>query len=511
MECKHLEDAVDISPTFVKKLMEGNRNMWTCAQCASDQSPWMCLFCGSVLCGRYVNGHCKSHGEANENHFVCIDTSLAVYCYKCDDFVINDTDTGTIELIRKALLTDKPQFGEQRKRKKGAELDDLNSKKLRSNSKENVAVVSPGTVTQVGLRNLGNTCFMNAILQSLSSIKDFSAYFKELPAFEWGDKRSGTAVKKYYTRRYQPNGSSLVEELRKILCGLWQGTEKSISPDALFSVVWKVVPRFRGFQQHDAHEFMLYILNHCHSELLQSSQYSNGIDTIVSGTFGGEMQSDVTCLKCGTISVKKETCLDLSLDIPMKCKDKIATSGSSKGKGSKSKEKAKVCTLMDCLERFVQVEELDESEWYTCAKCGKNEPSTKKFWLMQLPNVLVMHLKRFRYSDTGGRTKVDTFVRFPIKDLNMNPYVLKTKIHKYSEKANLYDLSAVVVHHGSGAGSGHYTTYARHGGTWYHFNDSTVSHINEDAIVHCKGYILFYTRQYPEVNVIGRLKCGTRQ
>jgi len=501
MECKHLEDAVDISPTFVKKLIHGNRNMWTCSECSSNQSPWMCLKCGIVLCGRYVNGHCLAHGESNENHFVCIDTSLIVFCYKCDDFVINDTSTGTVELIRRALQTEQPRVRERRKRRKvsDAENTEVPAKRLKSYSKENLYRGLSHTLKTVGLRNLGNTCFMNAILQSLSNLKDFSCYFKELPAF--ASNATDVYIRRYYTRSYQSSDMSLVEELRKIFCALWQGSSTAISPDALFSVVWKVVPRFRGFQQHDAHEFMLYLLNHCHSELLQSRHYNNGTETIVSGMFGGQLQSEVTCLQCGTVSKKKEACLDLSLDIPMKPKET-----KTKSKKSKTKGKPKVCHLMDCLQRFVEVEELDRSEWYTCNKCGKKEPSTKKFWLLHLPNVLCLHLKRFRYSP-NGRTKVDTFVRFPIKELNMNPYLLKkSQVNKYSTKAHIYDLAAVVVHHGSGAGSGHYTTYARHEGSWYHFNDSTVSRTDEDAIVHCKGYILFYTRQYPDINVIGRIK-----
>ncbi|CAB1315726.1 unnamed protein product, partial [Coregonus sp. 'balchen'] len=76
--------------------------------------------------------------------------------------------------------------------------------------------------------NLGNTCFMNAILQSLS------CYFKELPAVAL---RSGKTA----GRRM-----SLVEELRKTLCYLWHGGPTAFSPDSLFYVIWKIMPSFRS-------------------------------------------------------------------------------------------------------------------------------------------------------------------------------------------------------------------------------------------------------------------------
>lgn len=47
-------------------------------------------------------------------------------------------------------------------------------------------------------------------------------------------------------------------------------------------------------------------------------------------------------------------------------------------------------------------------------------------------------------------------------------------------------------------------------GSWYNFNDSTVSITNEDSITHCRGYILFYTRQYPNVAVIENIKDKSR-
>lgn len=503
MECKHLEDAVDISPGFVRRLVEDNRNLWVCSDCRSNKSPWMCLKCGLVLCGRYVNGHCKAHGESNQNHFVCIDVSLMVFCYKCDDYVINDTSDGTVQMIRGALQTELRKKA-SRKRNQDENTIDRSPSKRKNSSKENSYPSSPKKLRTVGLRNLGNTCFMNAILQSLSNLKHFSCYFKELPAIELNGKSNNDSMKKYYTRSYQSDDISLVEELRKVLCALWQGQTVAISPDSLFTVVWKVVPRFRGYQQHDAHEFMHYLLDRVHTELLQTNLYSNGKETIVSGIFGGDLRSEVTCLKCGNISKKEEAYLDLSLDIPVKLQQKLTA--------EQKKKQSKVCHLTDCLQRFVEVENLDESEWYICRNCKKRQPSTKKFWILRLPNVLCLHLKRFRYSQ-HARTKVDTFVRFPIKDLNMSSYLLKSpgqKPSRMSTKAHIYDLAAVVVHHGSGAGSGHYTTYARHDGAWYNFNDSTVSLTSEDSIVHCKSYILFYTRQYPNVAVIESIKDKAR-
>ena len=50
----------------------------------------MCLNCGQVLCGRYENGHALHHSTLNTQHNVCLNTlNCSVYCYKCDDFVIN--------------------------------------------------------------------------------------------------------------------------------------------------------------------------------------------------------------------------------------------------------------------------------------------------------------------------------------------------------------------------------------------------------------------------------------
>uniref|UniRef100_A0A8C9T3C9 Ubiquitin carboxyl-terminal hydrolase n=1 Tax=Scleropages formosus TaxID=113540 RepID=A0A8C9T3C9_SCLFO len=470
MECPHLSSSVCVALDS-SRFQSGSPSSWCCGVCRSNKSPWVCLTCLNVHCGRY----------------------------RCDDFVVNDTKMGLVQKVREHLQSlENSALALDRHRKR---------KLLESSSNSSKLVKDSGVVTAhcaTGLRNLGNTCFMNAILQSLSNIQQFCCYFKELPAVEL---RSGKTAgrRMYHTRSQGDTSVSLVEEFRKTLCSLWQGSQTAFSPDSLFYVVWKIMPNFRGYQQQDAHEFMRYLLDHLHLELqgnhsrvimstlseggLQSSPGDkcciNGTSTIVTSVFGGVLQNEVNCLICGTESKKFDPFLDLSLDIPSQFRNKR----------TKNMENGPICTLQDCLRSFTDLEELDDTELYMCHKCKKRQKSTKKFWIQKLPKVLCLHLKRFHWT-AYLRNKVDTYVEFPLRGLDMKCYLLEPE--NMGPESCLYDLAAVVVHHGSGVGSGHYTAYASHEDRWFHFNDSTVTLADEDAVAKAKAYILFYVeRQAP--------------
>ncbi|XP_075753756.1 ubiquitin carboxyl-terminal hydrolase 3 isoform X2 [Pelodiscus sinensis] len=477
--------------------------------CRSNKSPWVCLTCSSVHCGRYVNGHAKKHYEDAQipltnhkktekqekvQHTVCMDcSSYSTYCYRCDDFVVNDTKLGLVQKVREHLqnLENSAFTTDRHRKRKLLENSSLNSKLLKVNG-------STTALCATGLRNLGNTCFMNAILQSLSNIQQFCCYFKELPAVELRNGKTA-GRRTYHTRSQGDNNVSLVEEFRKTLCALWQGSQTAFSPESLFYVVWKIMPNFRGYQQQDAHEFMRYLLDHLHLELqggfngvsrsvilqensgLSASNKCciNGASTVVTAIFGGILQNEVNCLICGTESRKFDPFLDLSLDIPSQFRNKR----------TKNQENGPICTLRDCLRSFTDLEELDETELYMCHKCKKKQKSTKKFWIQKLPKVLCLHLKRFHWTEYL-RNKVDTYVEFPLRGLDMKCFLLEPE--NSGPESCLYDLAAVVVHHGSGVGSGHYTAYATHEGRWFHFNDSTVTLTDEETVVKAKAYILFY-------------------
>ncbi|OTF77127.1 hypothetical protein BLA29_008329, partial [Euroglyphus maynei] len=171
-----------------------------------------------------------------------------------------------------------------------------------------------------------------------------------------------------------------------------------------------------------------------------------------------------------------------------------------------------------CLSKFTELEELGETELYNCPTCKKKQRSSKKFWIRMLPNVLCLHLKRFKWNDCF-RSKLDVHIGFPIKDLDMSPFILSNIVSismisiiirdlkillkhtiqhgtRNSCGSSIYDLAAIIVHHGNGVGSGHYTSYAtHHDSCWHHFNDSSVTICNEDTVLKSKAYILFYIRR----------------
>ncbi|XP_065104209.1 ubiquitin carboxyl-terminal hydrolase 11 isoform X2 [Paramisgurnus dabryanus] len=153
-----------------------------------------------------------------------------------------------------------------------------------------------------------------------------------------------------------------------------------------------------------------------------------------------------------------------------------------------------VVQLQECIELFTTVETLEEENPWYCPMCKKHQLATKKLDLWSLPEVLIIHLKRFSYTKYS-REKLDTIVDFPLRSLDFSDFLLK-KTSNSAEPPCTYDLISVSNHYG-GLRDGHYTSYARNkdNGQWYYFDDSKVTYAREEQIVTNAAYLLFYQRQ----------------
>ncbi|KAG8090764.1 hypothetical protein GUJ93_ZPchr0011g27883 [Zizania palustris] len=147
-------------------------------------------------------------------------------------------------------------------------------------------------------------------------------------------------------------------------------------------------------------------------------------------------------------------------------------------------------SLYACLDAFLREEPLVPEDMWYCPRCKEQRQASKKLDLWRLPEVLVIHLKRFSFS-RSTKQKLETFVNFPIHDFDLTNYIANKK----SSERQIYELYAVSNHYGSMA-SGHYTAYIKllDENRWYNFDDSHVSAINEEDVKSGAAYVLFYRR-----------------
>ncbi|XP_043723050.1 ubiquitin carboxyl-terminal hydrolase 9-like isoform X2 [Telopea speciosissima] len=167
------------------------------------------------------------------------------------------------------------------------------------------------------------------------------------------------------------------------------------------------------------------------------------------------------------------------------------------------KTRQEAISLFSCLEAFLKEEPLGPDDMWYCPTCKEHRQASKKLDLWRLPEVLVVHLKRFSYS-RYLKNKLDTLVNFPIHNLDLSKYV---KSKGAGPQSHAYELYAISNHYG-GLGGGHYSAYAKliDEDRWYHFDDSHVSPVTEDEIRTSAAYVLFYRRLEPKLGAEGSSK-----
>ncbi|XAR64800.1 Ubiquitinyl hydrolase 1 [Bertholletia excelsa] len=157
--------------------------------------------------------------------------------------------------------------------------------------------------------------------------------------------------------------------------------------------------------------------------------------------------------------------------------------------GLLTKQAHEPVSLYKCLEAFLREEPLGPEDMWYCPNCKKHRQASKKLDLWRLPEILIIHLKRFSYS-RFFKNKLETFVDFPIDDFNLSTYT----VNKDSHVSHRYMVYAISNHYG-GMGGGHYTAFVQYGhDRWFEFDDSHVSSVGEDQIKTSAAYVLFYRR-----------------
>lgn len=111
---------------------------------------------------------------------------------------------------------------------------------------------------RTGLKNLGNSCYMNSIIQSLSFNLILTNYFL-----------SADFMKDINTKNKFGSGGLVVKEWFKLNYLLWCQQYASVAPQPFKYVVGTLQNAYLGTQQQDAHEFLVFLLDALHEDLNQ--------------------------------------------------------------------------------------------------------------------------------------------------------------------------------------------------------------------------------------------------
>ncbi|XP_049789113.1 ubiquitin carboxyl-terminal hydrolase 20 isoform X1 [Schistocerca nitens] len=240
--------------------------------------------------------------------------------------------------------------------------------------------------------------------------------------------------------------------------------------------------------------------------------------SIISDVFDGKLLSSVQCLTCDRISTRVETFQDLSLPIPSRDHIHMLHQGSltpQKGGLSACSDVytgdqgwvswiwewvrswfwGPTISLHDCLAAFFSADELKGDNMYSCEKCNLLRNGVKYSKVLELPEVLCIHLKRFRH-ELMYSSKIGSYVSFPLEGLDMRPYLHKDCVSQVTS----YDLMSVICHHGT-AGGGHYTCYSLNciSEQWFEFDDQYVTQVSPETVQNCEAYVLFYKKSCDEI------------
>lgn len=308
-----------------------------------------------------------------------------------------------------------------------------------------------------GLINVGNTCFLNSVLQCLTYCPPLYNYLIN------------------HSNSCKINQFCMLCEMERHVKRIKNSNGTSIKPVSIVQRLKYINKSFQFGRQEDAHEFLRYIIDHMWKACLMNLDIKTNQEkldprvketTAINYIFGGYHRSQVLCLNCNSRSNTFDFFMDFILDI----------------RNAKS--------LEDALKKFTQPETLEQEEAYNCFKCRRKVAARKRFTVFKAPNVATFQLKRFD-SDRIFGGKVTKFISYP-DELDLRPYMSDPNTTDNTK----YQLSAVLVHVGHSSNSGHYFCYIKNSNNfWYRMDDSNVSLVGQNTVLQQQAYLLFYIRK----------------
>jgi ubiquitin carboxyl-terminal hydrolase 5/13 len=377
-----------------------SQSLGHCSECELNENLWLCLTCGNLGCGRQQYGGTggNSHGVGHTQttgHPVAVklgsltaDGTADIYCYKCDEERVDPELPNHLAHwginIKDRIKTEKSLTEMQVEQNLRWEFS-----MVTEDGKELKPLFGPDFT---GLKNLGNSCYLNSTLQALFSMPEFKDRYY-LPE----DAPSNT---------HQP-AEDLETQLRKVADGLLSGRyskpdsdvfvsesspevphQRGLAPAMLKHLVGRGHPEFSTMRQQDAFELLLHLL-----KLISRTQHTvlqkNPVDA-----FRFVMEQRLQCVSCKKVRYRTDEQENIAITVPIRRipKDAQMEVTDNTGKDAEqAKEEFEPVSLKECLDIFTA----DEVVELTCGACGSKAGFLKRSMFKTFPTVLAVNARRF--------------------------------------------------------------------------------------------------------------------
>ncbi|KAK6126905.1 hypothetical protein DH2020_039356 [Rehmannia glutinosa] len=471
---RNLRECIRVRPIGRASIRRGE--IIRCGSCGrASPRLYACVSCTAVAC----DTHAAPHAEETSHH-VAVDVDRAeLFCCACRDQAYDrDFDAAVAavavggvgplpppENLRKRRRVDyKPWTPDLKERAFIAE----NSSPLPTNQPGGDSASRTGGDAVLlpwglrGLSNLGNTCFMNSVLQALLHTPPLRNYFLSDKHNRFYCERENRTIVTRKSDINKGNNNKNVQlclacDLDAIFSAVFSGERMPYSPAKFLYSWWQHASNLASYEQQDAHEFFISMLDGIHEKMQKDRRKPH-----------------------------------------------------SQGKFRKLWQNPSVSTLVGCLDHFTRPERLGSDQKFFCQQCQVRQESLKQMSIRKLPLVSCFHIKRFEHSPIRKMSrKIDSYLQFPFS-LDMAPYLSSSilrsrygnRIFSFdgdeqdasSEFSSQFELFAVITHSGK-LDAGHYVTYLRLDDQWYKCDDAWITRVNDDIVRTAQGYMMFYVQK----------------
>jgi len=345
--------------------------------------------------------------------------------------------------------------------------------------------------TTIGLSNLGNTCFLNVVIQALRLSQPLCNIFLTHNI----EARKGS------------NKTILLEAFQTLIRDFWKhslplGAKPNLNPRGFHGAFLRTINDsgddwHRYGQQSDAAETIQYILSGLHDAMYKTvtmkvigsasdqeeMAYIKAIDSWdkffrkeyspIIDNYNGQTQTEVICEACKAVSTRYEPWLMLKVPLP----------------GGDMPNRTKLeATLTDCLNLGFADESLDD---YQCDACKTKGRATIRNRISRLPDIIILTFKRF----TNTMQKVAGKVAWDVNGFDFRPWMaFKGDPFNKMYTLPIYETTALIEQQGSFRG-GHYRMYAKQEEQWYEYDDNAIQNVPGETATQCDTYIAFLTRK----------------